>query len=302
MALVLEAVIALGILFTIFYGESVMAFLEDFTRPAVREVDMSGLYSPCSVLISSPGGKVIGEVNAKERIYPASMTKMMTAILAIEKLKSGSEITFTSEISAALEGSDATRAGFETGETVPLIDVLYGIILPSGADCCLAVAYEISGSEEEFADLMNKKAARIGMKDTHFCNSTGLHDDEHYSTVYDMAILLKYCLRNSTFREIITSRYHSTGPTNIHPDGITYYSTLFNNLSDPAVTGGEILGGKTGYTSAAGHCLASFAEIDGREYILVTAGADGTSGEPLHIYDAKTIYNRTGEEAQKLTG
>ena len=129
------------------------------------------------------------------------------------------------------------------------------------------------------------------MNGTHFCDTTGLHDPDHYSTVRDIAVLLRYALRNDTFREIIESPRHSTGVTNIHPSGITYYSTMFKNLSDPSVTGGKILGGKTGYTSEAGL------------YILVTAGASGNTGSPLHVKDAVTIYNRLGKaiEAQ-MTG
>lgn len=108
-------------------------------------------------------------------------------------------------------------------------------------------------------------------------------------------VLMKYCIKNDTFREIIETARHSTGVTNIHPDGITYYSTMFKNLSDPTVTGGKILGGKTGYTSEAGHCLVSFAEIEGREYIFVSAGASGADGNTIpHIQDAVTVYNRVG--------
>ena len=135
------------------------------------------------------------------------------------------------------------------------------------------------------------------MENTQFRDTTGLHDPEHYSSVKDMAILLKAGLRNDVFREIITSPVHSTAATNLHPEGITFYSTLFKGIGDTGVTGGEILGGKTGFTSQAGHCLASFAEIDGREYILVTAGAPGDTD---HFQDAKTIYDRLGEAALAL--
>ena len=128
------------------------------------------------------------------------------------------------------------------------------------------------------------------MTGTHFSSISGLHREDHYSTAKDIALLLRYAIKNDTFREIIESPYHSTSGTNIHPDGITFYSTMFKNLSDTSVIDGEIKGGKTGYTSQAGHCLASFAEIDGVEYILVTAGAPGT-GNP-HIDDAVKLYNR----------
>ena len=129
---------------------------------------------------------------------------------------------------------------------------------------------------------------------------TGLHDPEHYSTAYDIALLLKYALHNDTFRDVAESHFHSTPATNVHPDGITYYSTMFKNMSDTSVTGGEILGGKTGYTSEAGHCLASFAQIYDREYILVTAGAAADATGVPHLLDAKMLYNRLGEAvAQK---
>lgn len=229
------------------------------------------------------------------------MTKIMTAIVALEAFSDlDHEITLSENIFYALDGQDATQAGFQPGESVRVRDLVYGVMLPSGAECCLALADEVSGSEEAFVEKMNKKAKSIGMKDTHFMDCTGLHDPEHYSTAYDIALLLKYALHNDTFREVAESHFHSTPATNVHPDGITYYSTMFKNMSDTSVTGGEILGGKTGYTSEAGHCLASFAQIYDREYILVTAGAAADATGVPHILDAKTIYNRLGEAvAQK---
>ena len=276
--------------------------MESLQRPVVRKLEMSGINSPYAVLMQAKGGKVIGNMKADDRIYPASMTKIMTVIVAIENLDDlDQEITLTNEMFEGLYEQDATQAGFQPGEVVRAIDLLYGAMLPSGAECCNALADTIGGSEEGFVDLMNKKAKKLGMDGTHFCDTTGLHDPDHYSTVRDIAILLKYSLRNDTFREIIESARHSSGVTNIHPDGITYYSTLFKNLSDTSVTGGEILGGKTGYTDEAGLCLASFAEIDGREYILVTAGATGNTGQPLHVQDAVTIYNRLGRAIEDMS-
>lgn len=249
------------------------SWLSQLGKPVVQELDISGINSSCAVLMQARGGKIIGEINGEQTMYPASMTKIMTAIVAIEELDSlDREITLTDETFAGLYERDATQAGFQPGETVQAIDLLYGVMLPSGAECCIALADDIAGSEEGFVELMNQKAEKLGMDGTHFCDSTGLHDPDHYSTAKDIAVLLKYAIRNDTFREIIESPYHSTAATNIHPDGITFYSSMFNNLPDPSVTGGKILGGKTGFTNDAGLCLASFAEIDGTEYILVTAG------------------------------
>lgn len=282
-------------------GTKISGFFGRFDRPPVKELDVTGVNSSNVVLMDAKSGTVIGDLNGKEQIYPASMTKIMTAIVALEAFSDlDHEITLSENIFYALDGQDATQAGFQPGESVRVRDLVYGVMLPSGAECCLALADEVSGSEEAFAAKMNQKAKSIGMKNTNFMNSTGLHDSEHYSTAYDMALLLKYALHNDAFRDVIESHFHSTPANNVHPDGITYYSTMFKNMSDTSVTGGEILGGKTGYTSEAGHCLASFAQIYDREYILVTAGAAADATGVPHILDAKTIYNRLGEAvAQK---
>ena len=297
-----EITALLVLLTVIFWNRGVMAWMQSFSVPVVKELDVSGINSPNAVLMQVRGGKVLGAMNEKERIYPASMTKIMTAIIAMEELKSlDEEITLTMNDFYGLAERDATRAGFEPDETVSARHLLYGVLLPSGAECCLALAHYLNGTEEAFVEKMNQGAQKLGMEDTHFCDCTGLHDPEHYSTVFDMAILLRYCLRNDDFREIIESPWHYTGPTNVHPDGITFYSTLFNSLPDASVTEGKILGGKTGYTDDAGLCLASYAQIGNMEYILVTAGAPSGTGTPLHVEDAQTIYNRLGEACIKLS-
>ena len=279
----------------------VSGFLGVFDRPPVKELDVTGVNSSNVVLMDVKSGAIIGDLNGKEQIYPASMTKIMTAIVALEAFSDlDHEITLSENIFYALDGQDATQAGFQPGESVRVRDLVYGVMLPSGAECCLALADEVSGSEEAFVEKMNQRSAGLGMTNTHFMDCTGLHDPEHYSTAYDIALLLKYALHNDTFREVAESHFHSTPATNVHPDGITYYSTMFKNMSDTSVTGGAILGGKTGYTSEAGHCLASFAQIYDREYILVTAGAAADATGVPHLLDARTLYNRLGEAvAQK---
>lgn len=279
------------------WNRGVGDWLRNQSRPVVQELDLSGINSPYALLMQVKGGKVVGQINGEEQMYPASLTKMMTVLVAAEELRSSAEVTLTSDMFAGLYERDATQAGFQPDETVTVRDLLYGAILPSGAECCQALAVASAGSVEEFLNLMNKKAEKLGMEHTHFCDTTGLHEPDHYSTALDMAILLKECLKNDELREILSSSVHSTKGTNVHPDGITFYSSLFKSLSDPGVTGGQILGGKTGYTDAAGYCLASFAEVGGREYILVTGGTTVPNG---HIQDAQTIYNRLGVAYQAL--
>lgn len=261
------------------------------------KVDLQHLYSPYAILIDLDSGNCLAEHNAQTRIYPASLTKIMTAVLAVENTKDMEEvITFPTDFFQQLYAEDASMAGFQPGERARLKDVLYGILLPSGAECCMVFANRIAGSEEAFVEMMNQKAKELGMDDTHFCNATGLHDPQHYSTVEDISVLLRYALKDENFKGAFTSSRYSTMPSDQHPEGFTFYSTMFQYMDSTEVTGGRILGGKTGYTEEAGLCLASLAEVEGKEYILVTAKANGThQTEQFHILDAINVYSQIGE-------
>lgn len=255
-------------------------------------IDTGNLHSPCAILVRLSDRAVLMQKQSDERIYPASLTKIMTAVVAVENLSDLQEkIELPSFIFQPLYKADASMAGFQPGEEVRAIDLLYGALLPSGAECCVGLADEISGSEQNFVKKMNQRSEQLGMSNTHFANSTGLQDENHYTTVKDLSLLLDYALQNKTFREIFTSSRYSTAATNKHPDGITFTSTLSQNLRDQTLPGGEILGGKTGYTDEAGLCLASLARIDGKEYILVTAGAKGDhKTEQYDVDDAREVY------------
>lgn len=255
------------------------------------------LNSPNAILVRLKDKTTLMQKNSEEKIYPASLTKMMTAIVAIENLPNlKEEIKLTNSTFEGLYGADASMAGFKPGEKVSAIDLLYGALLPSGAESCIALADQIAGSEKGFVKMMNQKAASLGMENTHFENVTGLHNENHYTTVKDLAILLGYALQNDTFREIFTSSRYSTGPTNKHPGGIIFYSTMFEELNNQNITHGEILGGKTGYTDEAGLCLASLAKVGKQEYILISAGAKGNHNtKQYNITDALAVYNSIGK-------
>nr|WP_298514847.1 D-alanyl-D-alanine carboxypeptidase [uncultured Marvinbryantia sp.] len=249
-------------------------------------VNLADLYSPYAILIAADTGETLAEKSSRAQIYPASLTKIMTALLVIEYSGNLDEtVWIPTDIYEQLYAEGASMAGFLPGEETTLRELLYGILLPSGAECCLTAARYIGGTEEMFAELMNQKAAQIGMENTNFTNCTGLQENTHYSSAADIAILLQYALSNATFREIFTSKYYYVQPTEQHPDGFTFWSTLFSQTDSRA--DGVILGGKTGYTEEAGLCLASLLSVGGREYILVTAGAPGShETEPYHIEDA----------------
>jgi D-alanyl-D-alanine carboxypeptidase (penicillin-binding protein 5/6) len=266
------------------------------SEPSVS-ISPGELNSPNAILINLKDHTILMQKNSEEKIYPASLTKMMTAIVAIENLPDlKKEIKLTNSTFQGLYKTDASMAGFQPGEQVRAIDLLYGVMLPSGAECCIGLADQIAGSEQNFVKIMNQKAADLGMKNTHFANATGLHNVNHYTTVKDLAILLSYALQNDTFRDIFTSSRHSTQPTNNHPGGITFYNTMFEELNNQNIIGGEILGGKTGYTDEAGLCLASLAKVGKQEYILISAGVKGDHhSEQYNITDALAVYNSIGK-------
>lgn len=255
--------------------------------------------SKYAILVNADSGRVIAERNSTERIYPASMTKIMTLIVAAEHFESlHSTFTMSYKITDPLYVQGATVMGLLSGETVPKLDLMYGVILPSGADATIALAHMVVGrtnnadsmsneeAEELFAELMNQKAEELGLVDTHFTNTSGLHDENHYTTVHDMAIILDYAMKNELCREILMSKTYTTTPTEQHPDGITMRSTMFDKVKPNEVDRVEIIGGKTGYTYQAGHCLASIAKKGEAVYIVVTAGGDNRLSpvEDLHLF------------------
>lgn len=208
------------------------------------------------------------------------------------------QVTLPEGIFPALQIEKASMAGFAPGETVTVRDLLYGAMLPSGAECCEALARLVSGSEDNFAALMNQKATELGMKNTHFTNPTGLTDTEHYSSAADMAKLLQAALHNATFRTIFTAEHYTTTATAQHPEGVSLTSTLLGKLDGTELPeGAQIEGGKTGYTAAAGLCLASLATVNGKEYILVTLAAPGDHGtEQYNIRDAVHVYRKLADK------
>lgn len=260
-----------------------------------------GVYSEKAMMIRLRDGAVFFDRASGEQMYPASMTKIMTCILAIENIENLDEtITIKQEYVDAYYKEGPSRAGFEVGEIVTLRDCLYGIMLPSGAEACIAICDKVAGGEEAFVEMMNAKAAELGMENTHFVNSIGLSDEEHYSTCADFIKLEQYALQNELFKQIMTTRNYTTSRSEQHPSGITLSNTCFAHLPSANLPNGAVfLGGKTGYTEAAGTTLASIAKYGEDEYILVTAGGFGV--QYAHITDAQTLYGRLGLDQSTIT-
>lgn len=241
------------------------------------------------IVISTKDNKVVAARDAYSRAYPASTTKIMTLLTALDYITDYNDtFTMTYEITDPLYQQEATVAGFASGEVITLEDMLYGIILPSGGDASIGVATKIAGSEEAFVKLMNKKAKELGLKDTNFTNCTGLFDSNHYTTASDMAVILREAIKNPLSRKILSTQQYNAKPTEQHPEELTFYSTLFNYMYGTEPDGATILGGKTGFVNESGYCIASFGEDEnGNEYIAVNFGA---SSKWPAFYDQIDLY------------
>ncbi len=234
------------------------------------------LYSSSAVLIDVQSGTVLAEKGMDEKIYPASMTKVMTLLVAAENLPDlDATFTMTQAIIDPLYLAGASMAGFVNGETVTVRDLLYGAVVPSGAEATEALAQAVAGSEEAFVAMMNEKAAALGLTNTHFMNTSGLHDENHYSTVREIALILQAALENETCAEILSAENYRAGETEQHPDGLAMTNKfLYRVHHEYALNGAEITAAKTGYTVEAMNCCASAGTTpDGRSVICVTANA-----------------------------
>lgn len=274
--------------FVLFCFICAVAFFFYYTNHIATEqtpVELSSLHSKNALLLNEKGD-VLFEKNADDIIYPASLTKIMTAIVAIEMTTDLQKQTIVKpQTISKFTAQNASMAGFKAGDFVTIEDLLYGTLLASGADATGTLADALAGSEEAFVTLMNKKAQELGLNDTHFVNASGLHDPAHVSSVRDLSKLFRYAIKNPTFYQILTSKSYITHV----PNELTITSSLLARIP---VGEGTILGGKTGYTPEAGLCLASIIEKDGKQYIFVTTNANGQAWTPpFHIEDALTAYD-----------
>lgn len=250
--------------------------------------DMQSAYA---LLIDLDDLTVVAQKNAYDRISPASMTKILTLLVAAEHIENLDDtFTITREITDYSYSNDCSAAGFDDGETVTVKDLMYGTILPSGADAAAGLAFYVSGSLEGFVELMNDKLAKLGLSDTsHFTNCVGLYDEDHYCTPYDMAIMLKAAMENSLCREVMSAHIYTTSSTEHHPDGIEMSNWFLRRIEDKE-TNGEVVCAKTGYVVQSGNCAASYSVSNsGKHYICVTANAH--SGWRC-IYDHVDIYQK----------
>ncbi len=249
------------------------------------------LVSTNGVFIDVAAGKILAQKDARMRIPPASMTKILTVLVAAEHITDMDDtFEITREITDYSFTNGCSSAGFEIGETVTIKDLFYGTVLPSGAEAALGLAYYVSGSQEAFVELMNEKLDELGLSETtHFTNCVGVYEDAHYSTVYDIAVILKAAADNSFCREVLSAHKYTTTATEEHSEGLKL-SNLFLRRIEDKDTHGEVLCAKTGFVDQSGNCAASLGiDKNGKEYICVTANA---TNQWRCIEDHEALYQQ----------
>ena len=242
--------------------------------------------SQAAALFDMDDREVLYSKDVFERMYPASITKIMTALVAIKEGDLKSRVLVTDD--AVITEPGATLCGIEPGDTLTLEQLLYGLMLPSGNDAGAAIAVHIAGSIEAFSDMMNEEAVRLGATGTHFVNPHGLNDPDHYTTAYDLYLIFNEALKYPVFRQIVgttayTANYHNKNsePVSKTWKGSNWFMTGERETPD----GLKVFGGKTGTTKAAGYCLIMASRDDSdKEYISVVLKADSRP----HLYDNMT--------------
>lgn len=260
------------------------------TTDSTRAVGQDDVFSEYAILIDAGSDTIVAQREAKAVINPASMTKILTVLVAAEHVTDlDDKFTVTLEITDYAYVNDCSAAGFLDNETVTVRDLFYGTVLPSGGDAAVALATYVAGSQEAFVEMMNAKVEELGLSETaHFTNCVGIYDENHYCTVYDMAMILKAAVENDLCREVLSAHTYTTSATEQHPEGITISNWFLRRIEDKD-TGGEVICAKTGYVNQSGSCAASY-EIsdDGTPYICVTAK---THSSWRCIYDHVAMYS-----------
>ena len=252
-------------------------FAEHLCVPAGdTEADLS-ISAEAGALFDISRAEVLYSKNALAQMYPASTTKIMTALIALEEGNLEDTVTVTE--AAVITEAGATLCGIKPGDRLTLTDLLYGLMLPSGNDAANAIAVHMSGSVEAFAERMNERARRLGATGTHFMNPSGLHDENHYTTAYDLYLMFNEALKYPLFRAIIGIQSYTASYTDAEGNPVSKtwnVGNWYQKGDRQPPEGVTVLGGKTGTTQAAGNCLVmGNADASGDEYISIVMKAAG---------------------------
>ena len=246
------------------------------------------LVAKAAIVMDAATGQILYEKNSKTGKYPASITKIMTALIVLEKDIDLDQVVTMSNNAIWKIDRLSTNIGLDVGEQLTVRDLLYAMMVKSANECAYALAEWAAGDVESFADMMNEKAKELGCEHTHFVTPNGLHDDEHYSTAYDMALITKAALKNDKFREIVGTLNYTIPATNLTDETRPLWNG--NKMINPAEPYyyEYCEGGKTGYTTDANNTLMTFAKKDGLELICIILDCDGIK----YTYtDTRALYN-----------
>jgi len=245
--------------------------------PPAAALEQLDLQCGRAVLLDANYGEVLFSKGAYEKAYPASITKVMTALLVLEAIEDGrltQETAVTASETAVQLPKEASTQGIRAGEVLTVKDLLYCLLLPSANEAANILAEAVDGTMEDFVDHMNRKAAELGCKSTHFCNANGLHEDEHYSTAYDISLYMNAALEYDLFRTIIGTPSYTVPETNLHSERYFFNTNgLISNLYYSNYVYDKCIGGKTGTTDEAGRCLVAAAEDGDTLLISVILGS-----------------------------
>ena len=244
-------------------------------------------------------GEIIASRKADERMYPASMTKVMTLIVVVENLPREdslkTELTVSTEVYEAMKKAGSSGIGMEAGEKMTVESMLYALMLRSDGIAATELARYIAGSEEDFVELMNQKAHKMGLQNTHFENPTGLYHKDHYSSCRDVATIMAYAMKMSLCRRILMTQSYVAPFTTAVGESKNYFLyhnlivTQFDKVKPNQPTAVTVVAGKTGFTDESKYCLVTYAEsADGHGYVAVTAESDSYAA---CIKDYLAIYN-----------
>lgn len=257
------------------YADELCVAAEDVSRDGVSH--LSGIHS--AALFDVSGKKVDFSYSIHDRLYPASTTKILTALVAIKNGSLDDVVTVSENAAASSFLADEQTCGLKTGDQLTLRDLLYGLLLYSGNDNATAIAEHIAGNMEAFADMMNAQAAELMATNSHFVNSNGLHDEEHYTTAYDLYLIFNECIRHQEFLDIIGADSYTAHITEVDGNSseMEVKPTNYYASGEAALpTGGAtVIGGKTGTTNEAGNCLILLdRDTEQNPYISIVMGAD----------------------------
>lgn len=245
-------------------------------------IDPMEVAATAAVLVDADHGDVLLDQNAHARRYPASITKVMTSLLTLEAVEEG-KLTLDTVVTAqssAYTGlsADGSTQNIKAGEQLTVQQLLECALIPSANEACNILAEAVAGDIPSFVELMNKKASELGMNDTHFANPNGLHNDEHYTTAYDISLMTIEALKNDTFRSIVATSDCRIPETNLSPERHFFNTNaLLSNWRYIGYTYSKAIGVKTGSTPEAGECLVSAAVDGGRTLVAVVLGAENVT-------------------------